>query len=32
MPTSPAQLAAMLKADTERWGPLGKAVGFTAGG
>ena len=25
-----AQLAAMLKADTERWGPLVKAVGFTA--
>ncbi len=32
MPTSPAQLAAMLKADTERWGPLVKAVGFTPEG
>ncbi|MFC5520291.1 Bug family tripartite tricarboxylate transporter substrate binding protein [Polaromonas jejuensis] len=32
MPTSPAQLAAMLKADTELWGPLVKAVGFTPEG
>ena len=31
-PTSPAQLAAMLKADTELWGPLVKAVGFTPEG
>ncbi len=30
MPTSPAQLAAMLKADTEQWGPLVKTIGFTA--
>jgi tripartite-type tricarboxylate transporter receptor subunit TctC len=28
--SSPADLAAMLKADTEKWGPLVKAVGFTA--
>ncbi len=32
MPTSPAQLATMLKADTELWGPLVKAVGFTPEG
>ena len=32
MPTSPSQLAAMLKADTERWGPLVRAVGFTPEG
>ena len=32
LPTSPAQLAAMLKADTERWGPLVKAIGFTPEG
>lgn len=32
LPTSPAQLATMLKADTERWGPLVKAVGFTPEG
>ena len=32
MPTSPVQLAGMLKADTERWGPLVKAVGFTPEG
>ena len=31
-PTSPAQLAAMLKADTELWAPLVKAVGFTPEG
>lgn len=31
-PTSPAQLAAMLKADTELWGPLVKSVGFTIEG
>jgi tripartite-type tricarboxylate transporter receptor subunit TctC len=28
--STPAELAAMLKADTERWGPLVKAIGFTA--
>jgi tripartite-type tricarboxylate transporter receptor subunit TctC len=28
--SSPAELAAMLKADTERWGPLVKAIGFSA--
>ena len=28
--SSPAELAAMLKADYERWGPLVKAIGFTA--
>ncbi len=32
LPTSPAQLAAMLKADTDLWGPLVKAVGFTPEG
>ena len=32
MPTSPRELAAMLKADTELWGPLVKAVGFTPEG
>ena len=32
LPTSPAQLAGMLKADTDRWGPLVKAVGFTPEG
>lgn len=31
-PTSPAQLAAMLKADTELWAPLVKAVAFTPEG
>jgi tripartite-type tricarboxylate transporter receptor subunit TctC len=31
-PSSPAELAAMLKADTELWGPLVKAVGFTPEG
>ncbi len=31
-PTSPAQLAAMLKADTELWAPLVKSVGFTPEG
>lgn len=30
--TSPAELAAMLKADTERWAPLVKSIGFTAEG
>ena len=30
--STPAELAAMLKADTERWGPLVKAIGFTAEG
>ena len=28
--SSPTELAAMLKADTERWGPLIKSIGFTA--
>ena len=28
--STPAELGAMLKADTERWGPLVKAIGFTA--
>lgn len=28
--STPAELAAMLKTDTERWGPLVKAIGFTA--
>ena len=28
--STPAELAAMLKADYERWGPLVKAIGFTA--
>ncbi len=28
--SSPAELAARLKADTERWGPLVKAIGFSA--
>ncbi len=28
--SSPSELAAMLKADTERWGPVVKAIGFTA--
>ncbi len=28
--STPAELAAMLKADTERWGPLVKTIGFTA--
>ena len=28
--SSPGELAAMLKADTERWGPVVKAIGFTA--
>ena len=28
--SSPAELAAMLKADTERWGPIVKSIGFTA--
>ena len=32
LPTSPSQLAAMLKADTELWGPLVKTIGFTAEG
>ena len=32
LPTSPAQLAGMLKADTALWGPLVKAVGFTPEG
>jgi tripartite-type tricarboxylate transporter receptor subunit TctC len=28
--STPAELATMLKADTERWGPVVKAIGFTA--
>lgn len=28
--STPAELAALLKADTERWGPLIKTIGFTA--
>ena len=32
LPTSPAQHAGMLKADTAMWGPLVKAVGFTPEG
>ena len=28
--STPAELAAMLKADNERWGPLIKSIGFTA--
>jgi tripartite-type tricarboxylate transporter receptor subunit TctC len=28
--SSPGELAAMLKADTDRWGPLVKAIGFSA--
>jgi tripartite-type tricarboxylate transporter receptor subunit TctC len=28
--STPAELAAMLKADSERWGPVVKAIGFTA--
>ena len=28
--SSAAELAAMLKADTERWGPIVKSIGFTA--
>jgi len=30
--STPAELAALLKSDTERWGPLVKAIGFTAEG
>jgi hypothetical protein len=26
--STPAELAAMLKADTERWGPIVKSIGF----
>lgn len=29
-PSSPAELGALLKADTERWAPIVKAIGFTA--
>jgi tripartite-type tricarboxylate transporter receptor subunit TctC len=29
-PSTPAELAALLKRDTERWAPLVKAIGFTA--
>ena len=32
LPTSPAQLAGLLKTDTALWGPLVKAVGFTPEG
>jgi tripartite-type tricarboxylate transporter receptor subunit TctC len=28
--SSPAELAAILKTDTEKWGPIVKAIGFTA--
>lgn len=28
--SSPAELAALLKTDTERWGPIVKSIGFTA--
>ncbi len=28
--STPAELAALLKADTERWGPIVKRIGFTA--
>ena len=28
--STPAELATLLKADTERWGPIVKAIGFTA--
>ncbi|NBS48043.1 MAG: twin-arginine translocation pathway signal protein, partial [Betaproteobacteria bacterium] len=28
--STPAELAARLKADTDKWGPLVKAIGFTA--
>lgn len=28
--TTPAELAALLKRDTERWGPIVKTIGFTA--
>jgi tripartite-type tricarboxylate transporter receptor subunit TctC len=28
--STPAELAALLKADTERWGPIVKSIGFTA--
>jgi tripartite-type tricarboxylate transporter receptor subunit TctC len=29
-PSSPAELAALLKSDSERWAPLIKRIGFTA--
>ena len=29
-PTAPAELGALLKTDTERWGPVVKTIGFTA--
>jgi tripartite-type tricarboxylate transporter receptor subunit TctC len=29
-PSSPAELAALLKRDTERWAPLIQQIGFTA--
>jgi tripartite-type tricarboxylate transporter receptor subunit TctC len=28
--STPAELAAMLKSDTERWGPIVKSIGLTA--
>jgi tripartite-type tricarboxylate transporter receptor subunit TctC len=28
--STPAELAALLKQDTDRWGPLIKTIGFTA--
>ncbi|NBT68203.1 MAG: twin-arginine translocation pathway signal protein, partial [Betaproteobacteria bacterium] len=30
--STPAELATMLKNDTNRWGPIVKAIGFTAEG
>jgi tripartite-type tricarboxylate transporter receptor subunit TctC len=29
-PSTPAELAALLKRDSERWAPLIKSIGFTA--
>jgi len=29
-PSTPAALAALLRRDTERWGPIVKSIGFTA--
>lgn len=31
-PSSPAELAAMLRADMEQWGPIVKSIGFSADG
>jgi tripartite-type tricarboxylate transporter receptor subunit TctC len=30
--STPAELVARLKADTDKWGPLVKSIGFTAEG